>query len=91
LLFAPKQKLKKDFVFFEQVIENNVVARLNAHSRYLEHELTRAKREFREGFTSVHDSIANSKAVVEGKNKLLEDRLLKEISKIKKIVMFHNE
>ena len=60
---------------------------MDAYSRHQMEELSRAKQEFREGFTSVHDSIANAKTVLEGKMKILEDKIRKEVSQVRKIAM----
>lgn len=75
-------------IFF-QIIENTVMARLNDFSRYHQSELQTAKNEFREGFTSVHDSISNAKRVVEGKLKLQEDKLKKDVNQVRKLVVLH--
>lgn len=50
-------------------------------------ELVRLKRECREGFATVHESISNVKTVMEGKRKLLEDQLRKEIGQIRKMIV----
>jgi len=49
--------------------------------------VTRLKRECREGFSTVHESISNMKTVMEGKRKLLEDQLRKEIGQLRKMVV----
>ena len=76
-------------IFFFQIIENTVMARLNDFSRYHQSELQTAKNEFREGFTSAHDSISNAKRVVEGKLKLQEDKLKKDVNQVRKLVVLH--
>lgn len=68
-------------------METRILGRLDTHTRYHQEELAKAKREFREGFTSVHDSISNAKKVLEGKSKLLEDKLKKDISQVRKLVV----
>ncbi|XP_060062515.1 protein FAM81A-like [Ylistrum balloti] len=68
-------------------VEKRMVHRLEVHSRHHQEELAKSKREFREGFTSVHDSISNAKTVLEGKQKLLEDKLRKEISQLRQLVV----
>ena len=50
-------------------------------------EITKLKRECREGFATVHESISNVKTVMEGKRKLMEDQLRKEIGQIRKMVV----
>ena len=47
----------------------------------------RLKNECRQGFTTVHDSITNSKQVLEGKLTLSEEQLRKEIGHVKKMVV----
>ncbi|XP_063433643.1 protein FAM81A-like isoform X1 [Mytilus trossulus] len=71
------------------VIENTVLSKLEDYSRYHQAELQTAKNEFREGFTSVHDSISNAKRVVEGKLKLQEDKLKKDVNQVRKLVVLH--
>ncbi|KAK3097182.1 hypothetical protein FSP39_007205 [Pinctada imbricata] len=68
-------------------VESKILNRLDLHTRKHQEELARAKNEFREGFTSVHDSIDNAKRVLEGKSKLLEDRLKKDIAQVRKLVV----
>lgn len=65
------------------------MARLNDYNQYHEAALQTAKNEFREGFTSVHDSISNAKRVVEGKLKLQEDKLKKDVNQVRKLVVLH--
>ena len=50
-------------------------------------EIQRLKSECREGFVTVHESITNMKQVMEGKRKLLEEQIRKEISQIRKMVV----
>lgn len=47
----------------------------------------RLKNECRQGFATVHDSITNSKHVLEGKLTLSEEQLRKELGHIKKMVV----
>lgn len=70
-----------------QKVETQILQRLETHTRHHQEELAKAKREFREGFTSVHDSISNAKKVLEGKSKLLEDKLKKDINQVRKLVV----
>ena len=74
------------YIYVLQKVETRILSRLDIHTRKHQEELARAKNEFREGFTEVHDSIANAKRVVEGKSKLLEDRLKKDIAQVRKLV-----
>ena len=74
------------YIWFQKV-ETRIINRLETHTRHHQEELAKAKREFREGFTSVHDSISNAKKVLEGKSKLLEDKLKKDINQVRKLVV----
>lgn len=49
--------------------------------------IARLKAECREGFSTVHESIGNSKKVLEGKMALSEDQLRKEVQQIKRMVV----
>lgn len=68
-------------------MENKIVARLEQMAATQKEEFARLKRECREGFSTVHESITNMKTVMEGKRKILEDQLRKEISQIRKMVV----
>ncbi|XP_046373676.1 protein FAM81A-like [Haliotis rufescens] len=68
-------------------IESKLLARIEADIRRLSEELAKLKRECREGFSTVHESISNMKTVMEGRRKLLEDQLRKELSQIRKMVV----
>lgn len=50
-------------------------------------EYDRLRREMKEAFENIQDSIVTLQNVVEGKIKLAEDRLEKEIEKIRKMVV----
>jgi len=50
-------------------------------------KLEKLKRECRQGFATVHESITDSKGLLEGKLTLSEEQLRKEISHIKKMVV----
>lgn len=50
-------------------------------------QLLKLKNEFREGFGTVHESISNSKQVMEGKLILSEEQLRKEMAHIRKMVI----
>ena len=55
--------------------------------RKQEAELARLKRESREGFATVHETVANMNKVVEGKRALLEEQLRKELAQLRKMVV----
>ncbi|XP_048736253.1 protein FAM81A-like isoform X2 [Ostrea edulis] len=71
----------------EHHLENKITSRLEQMAVTQKEEFARLKRETREGFSTVHESITNMKTVMEGKRKLLEDQLRKEISQIRKMVV----
>lgn len=71
----------------QQHIENKVITRLDSAIRTQHDEIAKVKRDTRDGFSTVHESISNMKTVMEGKRKLLEDQLRKEISQIRKMVV----
>ncbi|XP_061174277.1 protein FAM81A-like isoform X1 [Saccostrea echinata] len=68
-------------------LENKIAARLEQMAAQQKEEFSRLKREVREGFSTVHESITNMKTVMEGKRKILEDQLRKEMSQIRKMVV----
>lgn len=74
------------FIFIQH-LENKITSRLEQMAVTQKEEFARLKRETREGFSTVHESITNMKTVMEGKRKLLEDQLRKEISQIRKMVV----
>ncbi|KAH3842351.1 protein FAM81A-like [Dreissena polymorpha] len=71
----------------QQEMQNKVVSRLEGLIRQQHDEVAKVKRDQREGFSTVQESITNMKTVMEGKRKLLEDQLRKEISQIRKMVV----
>ncbi|KAK3098260.1 hypothetical protein FSP39_017666 [Pinctada imbricata] len=68
-------------------IESRLLSRLDSSIVGQKEEFGKLKRECREGFSTVHESISNMKTVMEGKRKILEDQLRKEISQIRKMVV----
>lgn len=68
-------------------IETKVIARLDSSLRQQHEEIAKIKRDTRDGFSTVHESISNMKTVMDGKRKLLEDQLRKEISQIRKMIV----
>lgn len=70
-----------------QQLESKLMIKLDTHIKNNAEEFGKLKRETREGFSVVHESISNMKTVMEGKRKLLEDQLRKEISQIRKMVV----
>lgn len=63
------------------------MAKLDYSIRNQHEEFSKLKSECREGFSTVHESISNMKTVMDGKRKILEDQLRKEISQIRKMVV----
>ncbi|KAK7450217.1 hypothetical protein BaRGS_00039965 [Batillaria attramentaria] len=68
-------------------IESKLLAKMDSNIKKNSEDVTKLKRECREGFATVHESISNVKTVMEGKRKLLEDQLRKEIGQIRKMVV----
>ncbi|KAK7116211.1 protein FAM81A-like isoform X2 [Littorina saxatilis] len=68
-------------------IESKLLAKMDANIKRNSDEIAKLKRECREGFATVHESISNVKTVMEGKRKLMEDQLRKEIGQIRKMVV----
>ena len=64
-----------------------MITKLDAAIRGQHEDINKLKRDTRDGFSTVHESISNMKTVMEGKRKLLEDQLRKEISQIRKMVV----
>lgn len=79
--------MNNNFFLSFQDIENKLMAKLDFSIRNQQEEFSKLKREVREGFATVHESISNMKTVMEGKRKILEDQLRKEISQIRKMVV----
>lgn len=71
----------------QQHLESKVISKLDGALRAQHDEINKLKRDTRDGFSTVHESISNMKTVMEGKRKLLEDQLRKEISQIRKMVV----
>ncbi|KAK3588380.1 hypothetical protein CHS0354_018181 [Potamilus streckersoni] len=82
-LMEERQRL----VEMQQHIETKVIGRLDANLRQQQDEISKIKRETRDGFSTVHESISNMKTVMDGKRKLLEEQLRKEISQLRKMVV----
>ena len=68
-------------------MENRLNSSLDGHVRRQKEETDKLKRECREGFSTIHDSITSMKQVMDGKRKLLEEQLRKEIGQIRKLVV----
>ena len=68
-------------------MESRLNHTMDGYIRRQKGDLDKLKRKCREGFSSVHDSISNMKQVMEGKRKLLEEQLRKEIGQIRKLVV----
>lgn len=68
-------------------MEKRLTAMVENVVRQQQEKFSRLKSDCREGFVSVHDSITNSKSVLEGKLTLSEEQLRKEINHIKNMVV----
>lgn len=67
-----------------QNIDGQVTALIEDNLAYHNAELAKAKTEFRNGFTELQDSLSNMKHVVEGRRKLMGDKLNRDIGAVKK-------
>ena len=70
-----------------QTLETKFQQLLEAQKKRSSEDVGHVKRECRDGFTVVHESITNMKQVMDGKRKLLEEQIRKEISQIRKMVV----
>ncbi|XP_059176269.1 protein FAM81A-like [Physella acuta] len=68
-------------------LDSKLLSKLDKTVQRHSEEIAKLKKESREGFSTVHESISNMKTVMEGKRKLLEDQLRKEIGQIRKMVV----
>lgn len=60
---------------------------MDAHVKRQSDDIMKLKRECREGFLTIHESITNMKQVMEGRRKLLEEQIRKEMGQIRKMVV----
>ena len=79
----PIQIYAPTFQALEGRLKSHVDVSVHRHNE----DLTRLKRDCRDGFSPVHDSIAEMKEVLEGNRKLLEEQLRKEMNQIRKMVV----
>lgn len=68
-------------------METKLVSRIESNLRHQGEEISKLKRESREGFGTVHESITNMKTLTEGKQTLLVEQLRKEIGQVRKMVI----
>jgi len=54
---------------------------------HMETEFSRLKKEYRDGFESVKESIDTTNRLVNGKIKLVKDDLSRDISNVKKMIV----
>ena len=73
--------------FWLQNLEQKIFAAFGHQDKKITQDVSRLKKECREGFSTVHESITNMKQVMDGKRKLLEEQLRKEIGQIRKMVV----
>jgi len=86
MLFA--HRIKESFISNSlQSFENKLTGMVDTQLRRQADDISKLKRECREGFTTVHDSISNMKQVSDGKRTLLEEQLRKEIGQIRKMIV----
>ena len=69
---------------FFQNVDNQFTAIIEDNLAYHNAELAKAKMEFRNGFAELQESLANMKHVVEGRRKLMGDKMTREIGAVKK-------
>ena len=82
-----KDVFRKICYFYVQGLEQKVNVALDAHLKRQTGEIQRLKKECREGFATVHETISHMKQVMDGKRKLLEEQIRKEIAQIRKMVV----
>ena len=70
-----------------QEMEQRIAVMVEKSLREQADKFNRLRSECRQGFASVHDSITNSKSVLEGKLTLSEEQLRKEIGHVKNMVV----
>lgn len=88
LISDAKARLVSNVYFYsEQEMEHKVTVMVDKAFQMQVDKLNRLKSECRQGFASVHESITNSKGVLEGKLTLSEEQLRKEISHVKNLVV----
>ena len=73
--------------FYLKKLENKVYRGLDDKYSKTLMDYDRLKRDLKSGFENVQDSIATLQKVVDGKIRLSEDKLSKEVEKIRKMVV----
>ncbi|PAA90101.1 hypothetical protein BOX15_Mlig013284g1 [Macrostomum lignano] len=81
------QKHKSTTARAHQELESKVQQFYDSFYRAQNSELVKLKRELREGFSTVHETVSSMRSVTEGKIKLLEESLRKDIAQIRKMVV----
>ncbi|XP_002130438.2 protein FAM81A [Ciona intestinalis] len=71
----------------EKVDQSELVKSVESLKKMMTSELAQLKSEYREGFSSVRESIDTTNRLVNGKLKLMEDQLTREINNVKKMVV----
>ncbi|CAH1796182.1 unnamed protein product [Owenia fusiformis] len=82
-----QQRDRERSAIMQQMIEQKLSQMLDTTMHRHGDEIQKVKRECREGFSTVHESISNLKTVLEGKRKLTEEQMRKEIGQIRKMVV----
>lgn len=70
-----------------QQLENKIQSSVQSQIRQHKEEMAKLKREVRDGFIALREAIDHMKQVLDGKRKLLEEQLRKEIGQIRKMVV----
>ncbi|XP_013411484.1 protein FAM81A [Lingula anatina] len=71
----------------EQAFESRFSQHVDVSIRKQNEEISKVKKECREAFATLHESIVSMKSVQDGKRKLLEEQIRKEIGQIRKMVV----
>ena len=74
-------------LFLAQTLESKFQQLLDNQKQRSADDVGHVRRECRDGFAVVHESITNMKQVMDGKRKLLEEQIRKEIAQIRKMVV----
>ena len=82
-----RNMVQNGLFFFCQAAEARLRSLIEGQTAKQQEEIQRLKRECREGFSTVHETIGNMKQVSEGKRRLLEEQLKKEIGQIRRMVV----
>ncbi|XP_050402586.1 protein FAM81A [Patella vulgata] len=83
----PIQENSTQIIDIQNNVEASVLKKMDARILMNTEDIARLKRECREGFVVIQESITNAKLVNDGKRKILEEQLRKEIGHLRKMVV----